>query len=750
MGKPGYGLSLLWAGVLACGLSLPAHAEGAEEARQQGQEAFARGDYLQAIGAWQSALAQAAQSYRKIDLGMRLSAAHQAVGDYAAAYRILQEAAELGQSAGTPAQRVLLRSQAGDLLLAMQQPQAARERLEQAVAEARGLNNPAVLAHALNNLGNLHGVEQDFTRAAEAYQEAARLAPSRLQARGNLIRALAAGAAPEPALAAWRTLRAEVAALPDGREKSFWQVNLGELALLLARRFPAGGELLAPAEADLRSALAGPAPRLQAYALGYLAEIAEQRGDSEAAAQTAREAIFLSQTYPELLYRWEWLQGRLLQARGELAQAENAYRLALAHLQQVRTGLEVGQRDARERFYREVRPVYYGVADVILRQAALAGDSGEKQRLLRQARQELEQIKLAELQNYFSDPCLVVRPGQTVELDQIAPDTAVLYPVILPDRLELLLSIGGRIEQIVVAASAAEIEPTILALQQNLQNRTVWRFMNQAKALHGWLIEPIQARLAEQRIHTIVWVPDGLLRMIPLAVLHDGEKYLAERFAVATTPGLSLTDPRQLSRAGLRVLLSGLSEGVQGFSPLPEVRQEIDTLHGLFQRDSVVLLDQQFLLDNMGRNLENIPYSIVHVASHAQFERDADNTFLLAYDGKLTMNRLERMLAANLFRERPVELLTLSACQTAVGDERAALGLAGVALKAGSRSALASLWFVSDEATASLISEFYRVLQEPAASKADALRQAQLSLIARREFRHPAYWAPFLLIGNWL
>jgi CHAT domain-containing protein len=138
------------------------------------------------------------------------------------------------------------------------------------------------------------------------------------------------------------------------------------------------------------------------------------------------------------------------------------------------------------------------------------------------------------------------------------------------------------------------------------------------------------------------------------------------------------------------------------------------------------------------------------VASHAQFERDADNTFLLAYDGKLTMNRLERMLAANLFRERPVELLTLSACQTAVGDERAALGLAGVALKAGSRSALASLWFVSDEATASLISEFYRVLQEPAASKADALRQAQLSLIARREFRHPAYWAPFLLIGNWL
>jgi CHAT domain-containing protein len=100
-------------------------------------------------------------------------------------------------------------------------------------------------------------------------------------------------------------------------------------------------------------------------------------------------------------------------------------------------------------------------------------------------------------------------------------------------------------------------------------------------------------------------------------------------------------------------------------------------------------------------------------------------------------------------RKNPVELLTLSACQTAVGDERAALGLAGVAIKAGARSALASLWFVNDESTSKLVTEFYQQLQNPTLSKAQALQQAQKSLM-EQGYQHPLYWAPFLLIGNWL
>ena len=138
------------------------------------------------------------------------------------------------------------------------------------------------------------------------------------------------------------------------------------------------------------------------------------------------------------------------------------------------------------------------------------------------------------------------------------------------------------------------------------------------------------------------------------------------------------------------------------------------------------------------------------MASHAQIDREAKDSFLLTYDGRLTMDGLERFIKLSRFREKPVELLTLSACSTAAGDERAALGLAGIAIKAGARTALASLWFINDESTSILVSRFYEQLGRPNTSMAEALRQAQLSLLAERRTRHPGYWAPFLLIGNWL
>src|SRR5205807_708976 len=137
-------------------------------------------------------------------------------------------------------------------------------------------------------------------------------------------------------------------------------------------------------------------------------------------------------------------------------------------------------------------------------------------------------------------------------------------------------------------------------------------------------------------------------------------------------------------------------------------------------------------------------------ASHGQFGADPKHTFLVAYDGQLNMDEVEAGIKYSEHREKALELLVLSACETATGDDRAALGLAGVALKAGARSALASLWYVSDEAAGELVVDFYRALQSGTASKARALQSAQRKLLASYRYAHPAYWAPFLLIGNWL
>ena len=141
---------------------------------------------------------------------------------------------------------------------------------------------------------------------------------------------------------------------------------------------------------------------------------------------------------------------------------------------------------------------------------------------------------------------------------------------------------------------------------------------------------------------------------------------------------------------------------------------------------------------------------MVHIASHGQFEGDPRKTFLLTYDGKLTMNALESFIKLSRYREEPIELLTLSACRTAAGDDRAALGLAGVAVKAGARSALATLWYINDQASSVLVIEFYRQLSQPEMSKAKALQAAQQRLFADPRYRHPGYWSPFLLIGNWI
>ena len=171
-------------------------------------------------------------------------------------------------------------------------------------------------------------------------------------------------------------------------------------------------------------------------------------------------------------------------------------------------------------------------------------------------------------------------------------------------------------------------------------------------------------------------------------------------------------------------------------------------IHDLYGGKS--LLNEDFILSTFEKALLDEPFNFIHIASHGEFDSDIEKTFLLAFDDKLTLDRLDHCVGLFRFREEPLELLTLSACETAAGDDRAALGLAGIAVKASARSALATLWYINDEASSVLVSEFYRQLKDPNISRAMALRHAQLKLLNDPMYEHPCYWAPFLLINNWL
>ena len=162
------------------------------------------------------------------------------------------------------------------------------------------------------------------------------------------------------------------------------------------------------------------------------------------------------------------------------------------------------------------------------------------------------------------------------------------------------------------------------------------------------------------------------------------------------------------------------------------------------------LLNDQFVVSSLEQEMREEAFTILHIASHGRFANKSEDTFVLAFDERLTMDRLDEIIGLYQFRDSPLDLLTLSACETAAGDDRAALGLAGVAIKAGARSALATLWFINDKVTSDLVIEFYTQLKDPSLSKAAALQRAQLKVLKDAAYQHPGYWSPFLLLNNWL
>ena len=171
-----------------------------------------------------------------------------------------------------------------------------------------------------------------------------------------------------------------------------------------------------------------------------------------------------------------------------------------------------------------------------------------------------------------------------------------------------------------------------------------------------------------------MFVPDGALRTIPMAALQDGQRFLIEQYAVAVSPGLTLLQPHPVRWSHVQALKAGLAEAVQNHPPLPYVAAELDAVQKLFGGPKLV--DEDFRRETLKKDFAEAQYQLVHFATHSQIDRDATKSYILTHDGKLTLDQLEELLRPSQFRGRPVELLTLSACQTAAGDDRAALGLA--------------------------------------------------------------------------
>jgi CHAT domain-containing protein len=324
--------------------------------------------------------------------------------------------------------------------------------------------------------------------------------------------------------------------------------------------------------------------------------------------------------------------------------------------------------------------------------------------------------------------------------------------ITLNDRLEVLLNLpDGNIKRYTTAISASEVESSVIEFRSNLREPFSQEYLTQSKNIYNWTISPIQADLISNNVKTLVIVSDQSLRNMPFAALHDGKQFLIEKYALAASPGLELLESKPIAKKQINVLLAGLSQSRGTFLALPAVQKELESIQKqIGQASSNLLLNETFTSKNLQRSIQALPFPVVHIATHGQFSSKASETFIVAWDQKVDIEALNGILRS---RERsdadPLELLILSACQTANSDKRSALGLAGIAVRAGARSTIGSLWQISDEATSILMSALYAKLTDRNFSRAEALRSAQLTLLKEGKFKHPYYWSPFILLGNW-
>jgi len=745
---------------------------------KKGDELYQKGDFEHAALAWEEAITLSDSEKNTdiyLDTVMHLSVAYQRLGYHQKAISLLEGILPIIEKSKDIDRKALFLSTLGDIHLSFDNAEKSTEYLIKSMEEVQQAKNPIVRATVYNNIGNALAAYKDYPSAMGAYGEAlditeppddesadphksirAELEKIKTKVLINTVRTTFLSGKYEDTGKALDYALLQIANQPDSHDKASDFITLSLLIHEIQAKLGiydsdltlTSCNLLKEAKAiekDFNDA------RTISYIYGYSGQLYEEEGRRSEAISLTRKAIFYAQQgkFPEILYLWQWQLGRLFFGEGDINAAIKSFQNAIATLNPIRRELFKGYRGKQDVFNESVKPVYLGLADLLLMQAEAETDENKKEDKLKEARDVMELLKTAELDDFFQDECVTALNAKKKTLNRTEPHTALLYPIPLEDKLGLLLTLPDGMKYFKVPVDYETLTETVQKFRKRLQTRTNNRFLYESRQLYDWLIRPIEAELTGQQIETLVVAPDGVLRLIPFSTLNDKEHFLIEKYAIATIPAITVTDPKPLDQNHLEILLSGLSDGVQDFSPLPSVTAELHDIKEIMS-GKVLFQNKEHNIENLTREFKQNSYTIVHFATHGVFGGTPQESFLLTYDNKLNMDQLEWLISLGRFRERQVELLTLSACQTALGNERAALGLAGVAVKAGVRSAIATLWYVDDEATSLAIREFYRQLKTPGISKAKALQNAQKSLISQLRYWHPLYWAPFLLIGNWM
>ena len=704
----------------------------------------------------------------------------QALGLYRRAISTLENVAKTwGEQPNSLAKVVNLRS-LGDALLVVGDFPQAEIKLNESLRIAQTLNSPDAIAATYLSLGNLARAEgnlkasqnqpqpaqQKWEAALGFYTSAAGASATpqtQTQAQLNLFRLLVELGRVQDAQALYPQVQRQITNLPPGRSTIYAQVNFVRSLMALQSRnqqpFAPTSSSVPPEDiAQMLTVAYEQAEQLadsraQAFVLGNWGHLYELQQQWSEAQTLTRRSLALSQSLiaPDIDYRFSWQLGRILKAQGQYQEAIAAYTQAYTTSRSLRSDLSATNPDVQFSFKETVEPVYRQLIDLLLHFPEPSQEN------LKQAREVFEALQVARLDNFLQLVCREPKLLVDEVIDSKDPTAAIIYPVILKDRLEVMLRLPKQKDLYhypPIQLSSQEIEAILNRLYSNLgQDGTYEEVQDDAHTVYNWLIEPVKERLAQSHIKTLIFVLDGSLRKIPMAALYDGQHYLAENYTISLIPGLPIRDPIPLRRGQMKVLAASLTDppkSVSGFSRLENVKKEIKEIKetGVFMTE---ISEQKFTISNFNQKLNSSSYDIVHLATHGQFGADRDNTFVLTAEGRLNIADFEQLFRTQRrSSERAIQLLVLSACQTATGNDQEILGLAGTTVQAGASSAIASLWDLDDEAGVLFTKAFYQYLGQPDISRAEALRRAQMVLLQNDNYSHPRYWTPYILVGSWL
>jgi CHAT domain-containing protein len=587
----------------------------------------------------------------------------------------------------------------------------------------------------------------------------------------------------------WPKLLEEVNQLPGNAAALDLRLNLASSLLILRERKDDYKIVHVPSEDQLRQLL----QRSQAdadhlgnklassMATGELGALALSTGHLKEAETFSQQALRQSMAHkmPELSTRWLWQLGRIFKKQNNRTAALGAYQQAIKELENLRFDLASSWPADPSSYNKSLAPISREFIDLLTDPSATTEDED-----LERARLVMENLQVAELNDFFRQNCIesisIARSNER--------NVAIVYPMLLSNRLEVIVRLPGEKGNHRHHSTDPKIleRSRILNTVDNLLDQLKRQpspsepatksqsedFLQlQAQQLHEWILAPFEKELQERKINQLVFMPDANLRNLPMGVLFNGENksYISTSYSIALATGNQFTPSTRRPGSQPRVLgagvstkidkVDGLPEGIIDFSPLTFVDGE---LNGLRNRTGAnVLLNDAFTQQALKKALESGDYSVVHLATHGQFSSNPNSTFLISGTGepgkgeRINVNQLANFLRLSQRRTgNSLDLLILSACESANGDDNANLGLAAVAARSGASSTIASLWLVDDEATAKLMDAFYRnwlggKSDGQLISKAQALSLAQAELREDPKTRHPYYWAAFTLLGDW-